>query len=580
MKKHNIVYIVITVCLIGNCKNKSEEAMLSVCQSLNPRQVHVEGEIGRRIDLIMHTNIPKIDFENTFLAHFKHKSARPKVRDGFVGIGMLLDGIVGLAFYAQDGDMIARKQYLVAELLKTQEADGYIGIFTEAKRQTGWDTHEGAYIILALTNDYLLFNEEKSLAAAKKYADYLIGRKVSQMCGLDEAFLRLFHATKERKYVAYCIDMFRLPAFYFRNLQQSRHVYGYLDRALMQLKLNEIQPDGNLLYKPHVAVEFLVNFDGLDIIGGSGMWEHFNTSHAGHDANAETCATAYIIWLMDALLQAEGNSFYGDIMERSIYNALFAAFSPTGDSIRYFTDYESAKEYYPDDYFCCPNNFRRVISSLPKLIYYQTTAGIAVNLYNTSSASFEIDHQQVVIRQKTDYPSSGDVLLSLKMDKACAFEIKLRIPLWCKNPTVMVNGSDLRKQPETGTFYALARKWQNGDEIHLSLPMEYRCIRGRGAQWQKAALMRGPVVYGISNKINPFVTGKQDVTIDPATMHEPEADEAFRPGGLKCKARLADGSSREITFTEFIDPSGIKTFFFLPAGNWPVVDDELTARQY
>jgi len=580
MQKLHIALIILILVTLTNCKNLSTEALPPVFQSFDRRNVKVDGEIGRRIDLVLNTNIPKIDFENDFLEHYRNKSVKPMVRDGFVGIGMLLDAIVGLAYYSQDLEMIELKKYLTEELLITQEADGYIGIFAEEMRQTGWDTHEGAYIILALTNDYIFFNEEKSLNAAKKYAEYLISRKVQQMCGLDEAFLRLFNATKDRKYVDYCIHEFRLPEFHFNRLQQSRHVYGHMERALMQLKLYEIEPDEKLLYKPHVAVEFLVNLDALDIIGGSGMWEHFNTSHEGHDCNAETCATAYIIWLMSALLKTEGNSFYGDIMERSIYNALFAAFSPTGDSIRYFTDYESAKEYYPDDYFCCPNNFRRIISDLPKLIYYLFDEGIAVNLYNRSSASFEIDNQKVVIMQDTDYPSSGDVIISLDMEKECEFELRLRIPLWCKNPSILVNDSEPRGKPESGTFYTLSRKWQKGDEIQLSLPMEYRFIKGRGHQWEKVALMRGPVVYGISHKTNPFVTEKQDLTIDPNMIRGPEKDESFRPGGLKCTALVAGKNKLEITFTEFIDPSGIKTFFFLPEGAGLVEEDELVAIHY
>jgi DUF1680 family protein len=577
------LHITISMLVLGfyaNCQNSSKGASPRALQSFDHREVMVDGEIGRRINLVLNTNIPKIDFENDFLEHFRKKSAKPGVRDGFVGIGMLLDGIVGLAYYSQALHMIERKKYLVEELLKTQAADGYIGIFTEERRQTGWDTHEGAYIILALTNDYIFFDEEKSLQAAIKYADYLIGRKVKQMCGLDEAFLRLFDATKDGKYVDYCIHEFCLPEFYFNRLQQSRHVYGYMERALMQLKLYEIEPDAKLLYKPHVAVEFLVNLDALDIIGGSGMWEHFNTSHEGHDCNAETCATAHIIWLMSALLKIEGDSFYGDIMERSIYNALFAAFSPTGDSIRYFTDYESAKEYYPDDYFCCPNNFRRIMSALPKMVYYKSAEGIVINLYNESRVSFDIDNQKVVIKQDTDYPSSGEVAITLDMEKECEFDLRLRIPLWCKNPSVLVNDSEPREKPENGTFYVLSRVWRNGDKIQLSLPMEYRFIRGRGQQWQKVALMRGPVVYGIGKKSNPFMTEKQDLTIDPDTIRGPIKDESFRPGGLKCTACVAGEVNSEITFTEFIDPSGIKTHFFLPTGAGYVQDDELVAKQY
>jgi hypothetical protein len=110
--------------------------------------------------------------------------------------------------------------------------------------------------------------------------------------------------------------------------------------------------------------------------------------------------------------------------------------------------------------------------------------------------------------------------------------------------------------------------------------MEYRFIRGRGNQWQKVALMRGPVVYGISKDLNPLVSENADLTIDPASISLPENDDSCRPDGLKCRAKASEADSAMITFTEFIDPSGIKTFFYLSERSSLVEDDEFVARQY
>jgi DUF1680 family protein len=580
MKNLSAILSLMIIVLLIDCQRPISDNLLPEFRSFDTQNVKVEGELGRRLDLISTINIPKIDIENIFLNHFRNQSPDPKVRDGFVGIGMLLDAILRFAYYSQDPAMMELKEYIAKELIEAQGTDGYIGIFTEEKRQTGWDTHEGGYIILALTNDYILFEEKGSLLAASKYADYLISRNVTQLVGLDEGFIQLYHATDDRKYLDYCINIFGLKDFYFSIQHHTRHVYGHMERALMQLKLFEVEPDENLLYKPRVAVEFLVNMDGLDIIGGSGVCEHFNTTHEGNVCNAESCATAYIIWLLHDLLKMEGNSFYGDIMERSIYNALFAAMSPTGDSIRYFTDYESAKEYYPDDYFCCPNNYRRIISDLPELIYYKSDKGIAVNLYSNSTVTALINNQRVVVRQQTEYPSSGDIKLFIDPAEESTFEVKLRIPLWCKNPTVKINDSIPFEKPITGTFYIISRRWDTGDIIELSLPMEYRLVRGRGSQWRKVALLRGPVVYGISDKINPYINENTDIRIDADSFSNALFDDQYRPGGMKCTATLENDEQSGITFTEFIDPTGIKTFFFLSKDSDLVEEDEFVTKQY
>jgi hypothetical protein len=550
-----------------------------VLQPLDSRMVQVEGEIGRRIDITIHNNLAKIDIDNVFLHHFRNKSANPSVRDGFVGIGMLLDALVRFAYYSEDNYLINLKEYVTGELIKTQESDGYLGIFTPDKRMQGWDTHEGGYIIYALTSDYTHFQKQKSLEAAKKYADLLIDQKAAWITGLEDAFLALYRATNEQKYLAYCINDFGLPEFREGSVHHSRHVYGYLERVLMQLKLYQIKPDNHLLYKPHVAVEYLVNMDGIDIIGSSGMWEHMNSTQEGDDSNAETCATAYLIRLMHHLLQIEGNPFYGDIMERSIYNALFAAQSPDGRKLRYFTDYESAKEYYPDDYFCCPNNFRRMIADLPGLLYYQTENGIAVNLYNQSRAALNIKGKRIEIEQATDYPTSGDVSILLHPEQAFEFDVFLRIPLWCKNAQLKINSQPASESVVAGAFYKISKIWKKGDVISLNLPMEWRFVAGRQRQWQKAALMRGPVVYTMSNHINTCLTEERDITINPNSVGPATADDAYRPGGLYCRARTFP-ENEEIVFTEFIDPTGIKTFFKIGGSDDIRTVDEFVAKHY
>ena len=561
---------------LRSCDPKSSAAL----SPLDHRQVKVEGEIGRRIDITMRNNILKLDVDRVFLAHFRKKSAAPSVRDGFVGAGMLLDALVRFAHYSGDAEMIRMKNRVAEELVKTQEPDGYMGIFTPEKRMQGWDTHEGGYIILALAADHRYFRNERSLQAARKYADLLISKNVPIITGLEDAFLALYRQTDDSKYLDYCIKQFGLAEFRRGN---SRHVYGYLERCLMQVILHQMKPDSRLLYKPHVAVEFLVNFDGMDVIGTSGMWEHMNTTQEGHDCNGETCATAYILWLMHGLLQAEGNSFYGDVMERSLYNALFAAQSPDGRQLRYFTDTESAKEYYPDDYFCCPNNFRRIVSDLPQMIYYQGENGVVVNLYNRSKAEFRLAGTRVAVEQITDYPSSGDVLIRVDPERGRRFDLGLRIPSWCQNATVSVNGESVNGTLRPGAFHTIGRLWKKGDEVRLAMPMDWRIIRGKNQQYRKAALMRGPVVYTMNNADNGFLKEKDEVTVDVSSISGPAPDPYFRPGGLRCIAdsRIGKGqAARKLTLTEFIDPGGIKTFFFLSGDENRIMDDEFVTRQY
>ena len=91
---------------------------------LNAGQVKLGGEMGRRIDVTVNNNLMVIDLEKDFLAPFRKKSAG----DGYVGLGKTLDGMTRLAACTGDARLMERKNKLVADLLATQEPDGYIGM--------------------------------------------------------------------------------------------------------------------------------------------------------------------------------------------------------------------------------------------------------------------------------------------------------------------------------------------------------------------------------------------------------------------------------------------------------------------
>ena len=133
-------------------------------------------------------------------------------------------------------------------------------------------------------------------------------------------------------------------------------------------------------------MDFLTRQDGLVITGACGYQECWHDNQQGFFKLGETCATAYLIRLLDNMLRLEGDTLYGDMMERTIYNALFAAQSPDGRNLRYYSPFEGKRVYFDKDTYCCPCNFRRIIAELPTMVYYRCGGGLAINLYTTSIA--------------------------------------------------------------------------------------------------------------------------------------------------------------------------------------------------
>jgi uncharacterized protein len=414
--------------------------------------------------------------------------------------------------------------------------------------------------------------------------------------GIPEAMLSLYEATRDPRYLDFCAKHRNLPEWNM-DIVLGRwgtiqgHAYAYLAQCLSQLWLYRAQPDPRLLCPSRRALDFLTKGDGLVVTGACGDHECWHDTQSGTINLGETCATAYLLRVLDELLKLEEDPRYGDIMERVIYNTLFAAQSPDGRRIRYYTPFEGPRVYFPQDGYCCPNNYRRVVAELPAMIYYQSSDGVAINLYTPSSAALKIkDALTVKLRQETDYPNSGRVRIHVDPARAAQFTLRLRIPKWCETAKILVNGKTFETSTPAGTFASIVRSWQPGDVVELDMAMPLRLVVGRRAQAGRAAVMRGPMVFCL-NRARHKELAKIDlrmITIDPASLQGPIADDSVRPGGLACRVRAWSPGSwypmappeLHLTLTEFADPAGEATYFHVPNPKArELVEDELTALE-
>lgn len=556
---------------------------------LDIRKVKVGGEIGRRIDVTITNNVLAVNADRDFLQPFQERN-RP---DGYIGLGKFVDSIVRLAAYSQKPEMVALKKHVVEEAIKTQEADGYIGTLKpESRMWQLWDIHEMGYLVLGLTNDYRYFQEGASLQAAEKLAQYILGHWPEQTpeavggltvhmaaIGLEEALIALFGQTANSQYIDFCSKQMQLPQW-DTGIVEGRwgllegHAYQYLCRCLAQLQLYDIQPDPRLRVNSQKTLDYLAGGDGLLIPGLCSYQEAWHSNQQGFWKLGETCSTAYLIRWLGELLQLEGQSFYGDIIERSIYNGLFAAQSPDGRRLRYYSPLEGPRIYFDLDTYCCPGNYRRIVSELPEMIYYRTEEGVAVNLYAESSAELEIRPGiPLTIRQETEYPNSGEVEICLEPAQATEFSMKLRIPRWCRQAEISINGRDSIRDVAGGSFVTLHRQWQSGDRVRLAMPMEWRLVKGRKSQAGRVAVMRGPQLFCLNpeRQENFSPDFMRRMAIDPASLQLGEPDSSIRPQGLTCRAKFWNPNNywpsapadMPLTLTEYADPGCQQTYFLL-----------------
>jgi hypothetical protein len=124
-------------------------------------------------------------------------------------------------------------------------------------------------------------------------------------------------------------------------------------------------------------------------------------------------------------------------------------------------------------------------------IYWQDDDQLYVNLYIPS----ELDWQERGARLAltTGYPFSEDIEFEIRtIKRPQSFAIALRIPGWCDNASISVNGKSTTATRADG-YAVLRRSWQSGDRVRLTLPGGLRC-ESIGDDPNTIAFLNGPLV--------------------------------------------------------------------------------------
>lgn len=558
-----------------------------VWQRMDPASVRVGGVIGSRIERTCRNNLLVLDWDGDFLAPFVAKTSAAGY---YVGLGKTMEALIRLAYHTGASELGAQRERVVDVVIGAQSADGYLGAYEPAGRvRRVWDVHEIAYIIQALVLNHRFFGHAQSLAAACRGADYLIERLTVDALravgpeepdalgvtlstiGLDRAMLALHAATGERRYLDFCAQVqgvadWDAPIVEGRFSPYDGHAYAYLARCLAQLDLHGITGQARLLVPVRRAMAYLCSAGGLVISGTCGLHECWHSDQGGTGELGETCATAYLIRVLDSLLRMTGDAACGDMMERAIYNALFAAQSPDGRRLRYYVPLEGKREYWDRDTYCCPGNFRRVVAELPELIYYGGERdSVTVNLYTASRLTTMIGPGiSLDLEQDTDYPASGLVRLRVDPGVPVGFALRMRVPGWCRTFEVRVNGAPVPVARKSG-WAVVDREWRRGDAVEIAMTMLWRLVRGSGKQDGRAAVMRGPMLFALnSERQDPAVGEPGALTLDASRLRD-SGSGGPRQGGDASVWRVGavngQGESVDLALAEFPDPGGEATYF-------------------
>jgi len=245
-------------------------------------------------------------------------------------------------------------------------------------------------------------------------------------------------------------------------------------------------------------------------IGSSICNEGFTTDYhlPNETCYCETCASCALIHWAHQMLQFDCDGRYADVMERVLYNGALVGLSLDGEHFFYINRVTSLGDFHRQEWFncsCCPPNISRLIASLGNYAYSQSETDAIVHLYVGGKASMEVAGQTVGLRVETHYPWDGSVEVIVDPETPASFGLKLRVPGWCHEFRLLVNGEVIESPPVEHGYLRIEREWKCSDRVELTLSMPIDRVRANPNVVENnghIAIQRGPIVYCLEQADN------------------------------------------------------------------------------
>jgi hypothetical protein len=225
--------------------------------------------------------------------------------------------------------------------------------------------------------------------------------------------------------------------------------------------------------------------------GMFGSDENCRLGYDGPRQAIETCGIVEEMLSDEILTRITGNLKWVDRGENAAFNSLPAAFTADMKALRYLTSPnmpQADKEpkspgiqnggnmfhMNPHDHRCCQHNAGHGWPYYAQNLWYATPDnGLAAVFYSASDVTARVGNgTEVTISEDTRYPFNGKLELTVNAPEEVQFPLYLRVPEWCENPTVAINGIQASVNASPQSYIKIDRTFSDGDKITLTMPME------------------------------------------------------------------------------------------------------------
>ena len=466
-----------------------------------------------------------LDADRLLAPYLKGAGLTPKAENYTNWENTGLDGHIGGHYVSALSFMLAatgnkeietRLDYMLSELKRCQDAaekhdpslKGYLSGVPNPKKIWGeiarGDIRAGSFGLndrwvplynihktyAGLRDAYLIAGKKEAKDMLVKLADWMIREVstltdeqiqqmlISEQGGLNETFADVYAITGDKKYLrlAHQFSDQRMlePLLRGEDNLTGKHANTQIPKIVGFKRIADVEG----LEDWNEAARFFwqtVTQERSVSIGAHSVREHFNpkndfTGLLASEQGPESCNSNNMLRLTKMLYQTSADKRYMDYYERTLYNHILSIFNPVQGGFVYFTPMRSGHyRVYSQpqtSMWCCVGTGLENPARYGEMIYAHEGNDLLINLFIPSTLQWN----DLTVIQENHFPQQPSTDLTLKLKKARQFSVKIRMPWWCDGMKAAVNGSSASTEAKDG-YLVISRKWQNGDQLHIDLPM-------------------------------------------------------------------------------------------------------------
>ncbi|MCP4592636.1 MAG: transcriptional initiation protein Tat, partial [bacterium] len=229
----------------------------------------------------------------------------------------------------------------------------------------------------------------------------------------------------------------------------------------------------------------------------------------------ETCASVEFMLSCEMLLKVTGDLKWADRCEDVAFNTFPPSMTADLKGLHYLTSPNACQldhtnkapgiqnggemlSYNPHSYRCCQHNVAHGWPYYAEHLWMATPDnGLAAVLYAASEVTAKVGPgQEVTLKAQTRYPFEDSIRFIVNTEDRVRFPLYLRVPGWCAEPVVKINGKKMKVRGRPQSYIVIDRLWQQSDKVDLTLPMTLG-LRYWARNGDSVSVDRGPLTYSL-----------------------------------------------------------------------------------